>query len=136
MSAETVTRRFVDAINRRDPDAIAELMTSDHRFIDGMGEIVEGQERMRQGWKGYFDMVPDYYIKVSEAFESGDIVVMLGIAGGTFTNDATLKLENNWEVPAAWRAVVEGDKIKQWQVYADNEPIRKIMRREDCLPED
>ena len=81
-------------------------------------------------------MVPDYYVKVSESFDSGDVVVMLGIAGGTFTKDATLKRDNRWEVPAVWRAVVEGDKIKQWQVYADNEPIRKIMRKEDCLPDD
>ena len=29
----------------------------------------------------------------------------------------------------AWRAVVKDNKIAVWQVFADNEPIRAIMRR-------
>jgi hypothetical protein len=28
-----------------------------------------------------------------------------------------------------WRAVVKDNKIALWQVYADNEPIRAIMRK-------
>jgi hypothetical protein len=76
-------------------------------------------------------MVPDYKIEVEEVFGSGHIVVLLGKASGTYSSDGNLKTGNHWEVPAAWRAEVAGDKIRQWQVYADNEPIRQIIRREN-----
>jgi len=35
--------------------------------------------------------------------------------------------ENFWEVPAAWRAVVRSNLIAAWHVYADNQPLRKLM---------
>ncbi|HEY1939222.1 MAG TPA: nuclear transport factor 2 family protein [Candidatus Angelobacter sp.] len=44
-------------------------------------------------------------------------------------NKATEKKENFWKTPAAWRAVVKDGKIAVWQVFADNEPIRAIMRK-------
>ncbi|MEW6410838.1 MAG: nuclear transport factor 2 family protein [Candidatus Zixiibacteriota bacterium] len=133
MTPKQVALRFAEAISKRDVDALYDLMTDDHTFIDGMGEQISGKERMRDGWRGYYTMVPDYAIEVTESFESGNIVAMLGEAFGTFTTDGNLKKENFWKVPAAWRAVIDGDKIRQWQVYADNEPIRIIMRREGVL---
>jgi limonene-1,2-epoxide hydrolase len=30
-------------------------------------------------------------------------------------------------VPAAWRAIVQNGKIAEWRVYADNQPLRKLM---------
>jgi hypothetical protein len=36
-------------------------------------------------------------------------------------------LENHWNAPAAWRAVVRDGLIAEWQVYADNQSARKIM---------
>ena len=135
MNNKEIAARFADAISRQDVDGLYELMTDDHRFVDGMGEIVEGKERMRDGWRQYYGMVPDYVIEVEETFESGNVVVMLGMAAGTFTADGSLKKENYWRTPAVWRAVVVDDKIKEWRVYADNEPIRKVMRREGLLSE-
>ncbi len=38
-----------------------------------------------------------------------------------------MKKEDFWKTPASSRAVVKGGKIAQWQVFADNEPIRAIM---------
>jgi hypothetical protein len=49
------------------------------------------------------------------------------MAGGTYSGDGTGKAENCWQVPAAWLAVVEGDKIAEWRVYADNKPIGLII---------
>ncbi len=83
-SAEAVAQAFVRAINRQDVDALAELMTEEHRFIDSLGTIVEGRDRMRAGWKSYFSMVPDYTIAVEETYCDGPVVVMLGKAQGTY----------------------------------------------------
>jgi hypothetical protein len=52
---------------------------------------------------------------------------MLGKAAGTYAVDGQLPLENHWELPAAWKAVVRDGQVSHWQVYADNQPVRDIM---------
>jgi ketosteroid isomerase-like protein len=128
-SAEAVASAFAEAINRRDVAAIAELITAEHRFIDSLGNVVVGRETMRAGWGGYFRMVPDYTITIDETFCDGSVVVLIGSAQGTYTSDGELREENRWHTPAALRAVVKDGKVAEWRVYADNEPIRKIMAR-------
>jgi len=127
-SAEFVAHGFVRAINRQDADALAGMMTEEHRFIDSLANVVAGREAMRKAWVGYFRMVPDYSIAVEETLAEGPVVVMLGVAQGTYVPDGKLKAENRWESPVALRAVVEGDKVAEWRVYADNEPMRRLMR--------
>jgi ketosteroid isomerase-like protein len=126
MSA-TVAHAFVNAINHRSSAEIAGLMTEDHVFIDSLGARVAGREQMKKGWEGYFGMVPDYAISVDETFVDGSVVVMLGAAQGTYSSGGPLKPENKWRTPAAWRAVVRGSSVAEWRVYADNQPIRRIM---------
>jgi uncharacterized protein (TIGR02246 family) len=127
--AESVARAFVRAINRQDVEALAELMTPEHRFVDSLGNAVEGREKMRAAWVAYFRMVPDYSIAVEESLCDGPLVVMLGVAQGTFAAGGELRAENRWETPAAFRAVVEDGKVAEWRVYADNEPMRRLMAR-------
>jgi uncharacterized protein (TIGR02246 family) len=122
-----VAQAFVRAINRQDVEALASLMTADHRFIDSLGNLVEGREKMRAGWAGYFRMVPDYAIEIEETYCDGPVVVMLGTARGTYSADGSLKEENRWQTPAAFRAYIEKDKVAEWRVYCDNEPIRQRM---------
>lgn len=121
--------QFEQAINSRAPEAICSLMTADGEFIDSLGNRIQGTEKLRAAWAGYFKMVHDYSISHSEIFAQGDIVAMFGSAQGTFSKDGQLRKEDFWETPAAWRAVVKDGKIALWQVFADNEPIRAIMRK-------
>ncbi len=128
-SAETIAHAFVKAINDRDLDKLGKLMSSEHRFVDSLGEIVQGREKMRDGWAAYFRMVPDYTVAVDETFCDGPIVVMLGVARGTYVKDGLPLLENSWQTPAAWRAQIQDEKVVEWRVYSDNEPIRRLMAR-------
>jgi uncharacterized protein (TIGR02246 family) len=121
--------RFEHAINSRNPEAICSLMASDGEFIDSLGNRIQGAERLRSAWTGYFQMVPDYSISHSEIFADGNTVAIFGSAQGTFAKNGQLAKENFWKTPAAWRAVVKDNKIAVWQVFADNEPIRAIMRK-------
>jgi ketosteroid isomerase-like protein len=120
---------FAQAINSRGMEDIAALMTADHVFIDSLGNRVQGKEKMKSGWAGYFRMVPDYSITIHESFASGDIVVMLGTAQGTFAGSGELLPENRWSTPAAFRARVHDSLVAEWRVYADNEPLRQLMNR-------
>jgi len=133
MDALKIAVEFVDAINKHSVKSISALMADNHRFIDTDGVTVEGRALMKQGWVSYFEMVPDYKITVKETFNSGNRVMLLGEASGTFTTYKMLKPENSWKTPAAWRVVVDDGKVTEWQVYADNKPIREIMRREGAL---
>lgn len=67
-AAEFVAHEFVRAIHRRDVEGLAGLMTEGHRFVDSLGNVVEGREKMRAGWAAYFRMVPDYSIVVEESY--------------------------------------------------------------------
>jgi uncharacterized protein (TIGR02246 family) len=127
--AEAVAEAFVRAINRQDVDALAGLMTEEHRFIDSLDNVEEGRDRMREAWKSYFGMVPDYTIAVEETYCDGPIVVLLGTAQGTYSGGGGIAAENRWETPVALRAFVEDGKIAEWRVYADNEPMRRLMAR-------
>jgi ketosteroid isomerase-like protein len=128
MSPLEIVRQFVAAINAHDVDGIVECMSPEHVFVDSLGNRIPGTA-MRTGWQQYFEMVPDYWIKTEEEIPNGEEVILLGKAGGTFVPaDGVLRTENRWETPAAWRAVVAGDKVTEWRVYCDNEPIREKMR--------
>ncbi|HEX2329115.1 MAG TPA: nuclear transport factor 2 family protein [Candidatus Angelobacter sp.] len=124
-----VVLKFEQAINSRKVDAIVAMCTDDSVFVDSIGSKVRGRDKLKNAWEGYLKVVPDYRISHEEIFGHGDTVAVFGSAGGTFAPDGKIVEENQWHTPAAWHAVVRGEKIALWQVFADNEPIRAIMRR-------
>lgn len=127
---------FIDRINRHDADQLAELMAEDHVFVDSLGQTVRGRETMRSGWRGYFALCPDYRISHDEIFQDGNVVAIFGAAGGTIAAGGKLPAENQWRIPAAWRAVVESGLVKEWRVYADNKPVYDILARSASAPPD
>jgi hypothetical protein len=38
-----------------------------------------------------------------------------------------MSLENKWETPAAWRALVRDGLIQEFRIYADNKPVYDIL---------
>ena len=127
-STTDVILKFKQTINSRHADAVCSMMTEDAVFIDSLGNRVEGLALLRSAWEHYFKIVPDYSIQHTEIFVNENRAAMIGSAGGTFSKNGVLMKINQWRVPAAWRVVVKGGKIALWQVFADNEPLREIMR--------
>jgi ketosteroid isomerase-like protein len=131
MIPQKVAKQFVTAINAHDVERLASLMTSDHRFLDSLGTVAEGREAMREGWTFYFSMVSDYHLDIRRFFvaEDGKAEVMLvGVASGSHWSNGIKRSDSLWSTPAALRALVRDGLIAEWQVYADNEPIREQMR--------
>jgi limonene-1,2-epoxide hydrolase len=122
---------FIAAINRADLSALSKLMTADHAFIDPAGNFHAGREAMMAGWREYFRMFPDYRIEVESAGQIGPLVALFGKASGTYHGPRGPRPENRIEMPAAWKAIVQGGKIKLWQVYADWTEGTRIMEREN-----
>jgi ketosteroid isomerase-like protein len=129
MRSVEIVLRFLDLINQHDPDKLAELMTADHLFVDSLGQIVKGREQMCAAWRGYYQFCPDYWVSHEELLENGDTVAVFGAAGGTIAAHGKLPAENRWRIPAAWLAVVDGDLVKKWRVYADNKPVYDIIAK-------
>lgn len=129
MSPTETVLQFMDRINQRDVDKVAELMTEDHVFTDSLGNSVRGREKMRDGWRGYYAFCPDYWISHEEIFANGNLVAVFGSAGGTIAANGKLPPENNWKISAAWLALVENGLVKEWRVYADNKPVYDIVAR-------
>ncbi len=129
MTPERVARAFVAAINSRQVEALSELMTDDHVFVDSDGSKKTGRQTVGQAWAGYFSMVPDYRIFVEETLARGDTVVILGRAQGTFARKGGVKPETHWSVPVAWRAKIDGDRVSVWQVYVNPEVMARALER-------
>jgi ketosteroid isomerase-like protein len=129
MSTIETVLDFLDRINKKDADKLAELMTEDHVFIDSLGNTVRGREKMRSAWQGYFSFCPDYWVTHEEIFDNGKSVAVFGAAGGTIAASGKLPPENKWRTSSAWLATVENSFVKEWQVYADNKPVYEIMAK-------
>lgn len=120
---------YIEKINERDAAGLSAMMTPNFSYIDSLGFHFDGRDAMPDVWERYFSMFPDYTINVTHILREGDIVAALGTARGTYIGDGELLPENAWEIPAAWKATVREGKIAVWHVYADNEPIRRIIEQ-------
>jgi hypothetical protein len=114
-------QRFAAAINTHDLAAILALMTPGHVFVDSLGNRVTGAPAMEAGWRGYFALCPDYWIRIDCVMADKDIVLAAGEAGGT--------IQVPWRIPAAWKAVIHDGLVAEWQVFADNKPVYEILAR-------
>jgi len=120
-SSEILTQ-WLAAINGHDVSALAALMAAGHVFVDSLGNRVEGAKAMEAGWRGYFAMCPDYWIRADLAMAEGETVLAAGEAGGTIDGE-------KWRIPAAWKAVIRDGRIAEWRVFADNKPVYEILGR-------
>jgi len=126
-SDKAIVIRFVKAINDHDVNEIVRLMSEDHIFIDGAGNKSVGKKGMQEGWKGYYELFPDYQIEVSDITENESVFGLFGYACGTYKNLVNKLNSNFWRIPASWKAIVENNKIKHWQVYCDYSELLKII---------
>jgi ketosteroid isomerase-like protein len=120
-----VAMDFIKRINAGDVGALCDLITEGHIFQDALGKRFIGRETMRQGWTMYFKTVSNYQVHAEEFFQTDDRLAIFGTASGRCASSSAG--ESFWEVPAAWRAVVRDGLIAEWRVYADNQPLRKLL---------
>jgi hypothetical protein len=133
--AGSIILEFVAAINKHDLEAMAALMTDDHIFVDAHNNSTKGKENMKASWKIYFDWFPDYTIEVSDIIQGETCIAVFGFANGTFRNLHNPENSNHFHLPAAWKVVVESEKIKIWQVFADAKVPTDIIERNKPNPQ-
>lgn len=126
---KAIAIRFVKAINDHDVNEIINLISEDHIFIDAINNKSVGKKVMKEGWKGYYELFPDYQIEITDIIENVSAIGLFGYASATYKN-LTNKLNSNfWRIPASWKAIVENNKVKHWQVYCDYSNLFKIIEK-------
>jgi ketosteroid isomerase-like protein len=78
-----IAKRFVDAFNRRDLDALMETVTPDFAFFPAMADTIDGNSfQRRAGMKAYFVDVDSAWEELSLIYDEyrdlGDRVLTLG----------------------------------------------------------
>ena len=122
-----IAMEFIKRINSGDAEAICQLMTADHIFQDALGKRFIGRDKMREGWRAYFKTVADYQVHADEFFQTGERLAIFGTASGTYAGAGDASSDKFWKVPAAWRVLIRDGLVAEWCVYADNQPLRKLM---------
>ncbi|HZD49465.1 MAG TPA: nuclear transport factor 2 family protein [Silvibacterium sp.] len=97
-------------------------MAADHLFVDSLGNRVQGAKSMQIGWRAYFAMCPDYWVRIDKSISERDTVLAIGEAGGTIDSVP-------WRTPAAWEAIIRDGLVLEWRVFADNKPVYEILAR-------
>lgn len=107
------TQRFVEALNSHDLDAMAALMTEDFCYIDSWREGVEGREAVLAGLSSLFEGDPGFCIEVEQITYRTPHVLMSGrITSARFGDNRR----------AVWRVTCDGERLSQWQSWADGGP--------------
>lgn len=122
MTSAEVVKQWMAAINGHNVMALTALMAADHVFVDSLGNRVDGARSIEAGWRGYFTMCPDYWIRADHVMSEGDTVLVAGEAGGTIDRES-------WRTPAAWKVVIRDGRVAEWRVFADNKPVYEILGR-------
>jgi ketosteroid isomerase-like protein len=122
-----VVLRFIALINAHDVRGMCALMSEDHLFVDSLGDSLRGRDEMFRAWTSYFFLFPDFTITQSHLFCSGNEVALFGTARGSALRADVPSQREGWMIPAAWRAVVREGRVAEWHIYADNEPVRRLL---------
>lgn len=113
---KTIVEKFNDCINNQNLEGLSDLMSEDHIFIDRDGKSHGPKSFMVEGWKGFFDMFPDY----KNSFEKFKIIeneiYILGFA--YWSKDEPYD-------PVIWRAKIADNLIQEWQIFVDTPENRQ-----------
>ncbi|MFE5813907.1 YybH family protein [Streptomyces sp. NPDC056479] len=118
MDAVDVVHRFNAAINDRNLDDLASLMSDDHAFVDSEGGTVRGKRACVEAWRGFFAAFPDYRNTFTEVTVRDDVVVVSGYSVCSRPELAG---------PALWTARVTGTLVGEWRVHEDTPAVRREL---------
>ncbi len=115
---KSVTLKFIERINARDPEGLMALQTEDFTFISYSEEVYVGKD----GWHDYFSSYPEYKIHVEKLITSGNGVAVIGHTTGCHVGPA---VEERWTI--LWTAQVRDGLVVQWRIYSDVEEVRAAL---------
>lgn len=124
-----VFTEFIELINDHAPHELSSRMTEDHILVDALGNKFSGIESATEVWKGYFSIWPDYWIDMEDIISEGEKIYGFGTMSGTHVGHLPGKSQHFFKIPLAIKAIVDGENIKSWQIFADTKKQSDIIRK-------
>lgn len=118
MDALKTIAEFINHINQGNTQGVANLLASDHTFIDVKGDVENDYARIVKGWQEYLDTYKNYKIYIRQIFELDDSIALVGHTTGSHLN-----LSDEVEFHAEgviWLVKIIKGKIFYWQIFSDS----------------
>ena len=117
MSQENVERHYraIDAINRRDLDALLALMDDEVESVSRIVAVeggLHGHDGVRQWLESWLSAFPDYRVEVTEIRDLGDVTVA-GLRALGHGAGSSVPLEAHIWQASRWR----GGKVIWWRTF-------------------
>jgi len=110
---KATAERFVAAVNAHDLEALGSLMTEDFAYIDSWREGIVGRDKVLAAVGVLFATDPGFGIEVERKSYRDPYVLMSGrITSVQFADKRR----------AVWRALCDGDRLAEWQSWAEGGP--------------
>ncbi|WAT18873.1 nuclear transport factor 2 family protein [Aurantiacibacter sp. MUD11] len=103
-------RRYVDAVNSRDFDAMSDMLHDDFSFIDSRGYRISGRENCIAAHKAFFELEDSFSFHIDNYTMRDDLVLMRGHSKARDPRLASARL---------WTARVRDGKMLFWQNFGD-----------------
>ena len=116
-----VVLKYVECINKGQPDDVAALTAQEFTFTDSSGRVYvfRGKKEIKRCWREYFTPFPNYKIRVQQVLRGGDGVALIGQ-----TNGSHVPAEIEEKSTVLWIATVRGGLVAEWRIYADEEYVQ------------
>ena len=118
-----VTVSFIDAINRRDLDALTALMNEDHSLEVITEPPLVGRDENEEAWDSYFNSFPDYVIYPHRICDEQPGVV--AVLGHTTGSHLELPDDEEAKLRLIWVAHVEDGLVTRWRLIDDTIEARR-----------
>lgn len=111
---KALAERFVAAVNARDIPSMRAIVTENFTYIDSWREGVVGREEVLEGTSRLFAADPGFALEVETTSFNDPHVLMRGWVNSSNPDVGRRR--------AVWRALCEGDRIAEWQAWAEGKP--------------
>ena len=120
-----VTLAYVEALNRHDMNALSDIITFDHKFVDLDGEVRRNRTSVMSGWEAFFRMSPTYGVHIWDILSADDSVLLTGRAT---SKDNSMTRSEEFDRKLLFRSKVRGGKVAEWVVMKDTPNNRRKLR--------
>jgi hypothetical protein len=124
-NAVDIAVEFIEKINRRDFNGLAQIMAVQHRSVDEKGEAMTGRDNAAKMINEYISQWPDFQIHINDIYTKDSTVIIIGRTTGSCA-ETTRGTEIRSKL--IYMLKIEGESVIEFK-YAikDTEENRKTL---------
>jgi len=119
-SARETLKRLIDAYNRKDRAALADLYAEDVMLWSSLGEDTSGRDSVLEHVQQLFTALPDERMRADTVVTDGDTIVAEFTSSGTDVN------EEPYEIQFTEVFELSAGQFKEIRIYIDPDVVEAI----------